>query len=80
MPYDDLTPGHVPLVIIEWLDIASGEDIVRRWTAGWLLSTTYVSEGRQCARTAITWDENGWDELSTYKLDDIECIHYPGVD
>jgi hypothetical protein len=78
MPYDNLTPGGAPLVVVEWLDIASGEDIVRRWTTGWLLSTTYVSEGRQCVRTAITWDESGWDELSTYKMDDIECIHYPG--
>lgn len=78
MPYDDLTPGSAPLVIVEWLDIASGVEIIRRWTTGWLLSTSYVSEGRQCIHTASTWDESGWDELSTYKLDDVVRIHYQG--
>lgn len=74
MPYENKTPGNTPLVVIEWLDITAGEDITRRWTCGWLLSTTYISEGVTCIRAAITWDECGWDELSTYKHNDVVYI------
>jgi hypothetical protein len=76
MPYENKTPGNAPIVVVEWLDITSDKDIARRWSVGWLLSSTYISENRTCLRTAMTWDEDGWDELSTYKLSDVAYIHY----
>lgn len=80
MPYEDRTPGNTPEVVIEWTDITGDQELTRRWSLGWLLSTTYVSEGRTCLRTACTWDEGGWDDFDTYKLADVEYIHYIGKD
>jgi hypothetical protein len=80
MPYDERTPGNSPLVIVEWLDIADDENVIRRWSVGWLVDEDLVSEGRECIKIYGTWDEDGWDDPSTFKKADVEYIDYVGED
>jgi hypothetical protein len=42
--YSDKVPSSDSLVVVEWLDITGGEPgLTRRWTVGYVLSTTFMS-------------------------------------
>jgi hypothetical protein len=69
MSYSEVSPGRAKAVVVEWLDItgSSGDPgLTRRWTLGYLLSSTYISEGRECTVLGNTWDEDGWTDTSTF--------------
>lgn len=69
--YSDVSPSSAKLVSVEWLDITgSGHDpgLTRRWSVGYLLSTTMISEGAPCVVLGTTWDEDGWSDFSTFPV------------
>ena len=74
MRYDNLTPANTSLVIIEWEDIATdseGIGCIDRWTVGWLLDREYK---KKYFVTAITWDDGGWSEFSTFPADNVKYV------
>ena len=69
MAYEEVLPGSAKASVIEWLDItgtSDGPELSRRWTLGYVLSTTFLSEGVECTVLGITWDEDGWSDFSTF--------------
>ena len=74
MNYEDLTPAQAKVVVVEWLDIADRDHVVRRWTLGYLMDSRFMSEGVACMKLARTWDEDGWADFDTFKLTDIVSI------
>ena len=69
MTYSEVSPGAAKAVVVEWLDItgSSGDPgLTRRWTLGYLLSATFISEGVECTVLGHTWDEDGWTDIDTF--------------
>lgn len=69
MTYSSILPGSVKPSVVEWLDITGTEnepELSRRWTLGYVLSTTFTSEGMECTVVGTTWDEDGWSGFSTF--------------
>lgn len=79
MSYEEVSFGRAKKVVVEWLDITGssteGPGLTRRWTLGYLLSTTHISEGLECTVLGNTWDEDGWTDTSTFPNAIIVGVH-----